>query len=115
MSILIELSNTIAKQVEKEDEFSPVRMVGRQLMDIVGQNEQVAAVVLEDLKGGHTVHKCEAEIYKWAKAHKTGNRACCPPDIADGIIRKYFGLPENGEKTQQPKQKNKTINLTDFL
>lgn len=118
MSILIELSNTIAKQVEKEDEFSPVRMVGRQLMDIVGQNEQAAAVVLEDLKGGHTVQKCEAEIYKWAKAHKKGNRACCPPDIADGIIRKYFGLPEDGEKPQQrpqPKQKNKTINLADFL
>lgn len=122
MSILIELSNTILKQVEKEEEYSPVRMAGRQLMDIVGHDEQAAAIVLEDLKGGHTVQKCHDEIEKWAKNHKAGKRACCPPDIADGIIRKYFGLPEAEAvfpKEPQPvskhKTKRQTILLEDFL
>ena len=118
MSILVELSTTIQKQVENEYEYSPVKGVAQQLMDIVGHDEQAAAIVLGDLKGGQTIQKCEAEIEKWAKAHKVGNRAFCPPYIADGIIRKYFGLPEAGAEPRPPKPKAKgksrRISLEDF-
>lgn len=112
------MKQRLENQLEKEYEYSPVRGVAKQLMDIVGSNEERAAVVLEDFAAGRTVKKCEQEIKKWVDGHHKGNSGYCPPDIADGIIRKYFGLPEAGEKPQQrpqPKRKNKTINLADFL
>lgn len=118
MSILIELSNTVQKQVEKEYEYSPVRGVARQLMDIIGQDQQAAAIVLEDLKGGLTVKGCEEEIKKWVDKHHKGNSGYCPPDIAEGIIRKYFGLAKADAEpapAPQPKPKAKIINLEDFL
>lgn len=65
MSVLIELSNTVQRQVADEYEYSPVRGVAHQLMDIVGQNEQEAVIVLEDLKGGLTIKGCEQKIKAW--------------------------------------------------
>ena len=118
MSVLIELSNTVQKQVEKEYEYSPVRGVARQLMDIVGQNEQAAAIVLEDLKGESTIQACERKIKAWVDKNHKGNSGYCPPYIADGIIREYFGLPKEDAEPQQrpqPKPKAKIINLEDFL
>lgn len=115
MSILIELSNTVQRQVEKEYEFSPVRGVAHQLMDIVGQNEQTAAIVLEDLKGGLTVKGCEQKIKAWVDKNHKGSSGYCPPHIADGIIREYFGLGKQDAQPPQPKPKAKIINLEDFL
>ncbi len=117
MSVLIELSNTVQKQVEKEYEYSPVRGVAHQLMDIVGHNEQAATIVLGDLKNGLSVKGCEKEIKKWVDKNHKGNSGYCPPHIADDIIRKYFGLAKADAEPQQPKPKakSKTINLADFL
>lgn len=120
MSILIELSSTVQQQVEKEYEYSPVCGVAHQLMDIVGQDEQAAAIVMEDLNGGRTIQACEKEIKKWVDKNHKGNSGYCPPHIADGIIREYFGLakadawPEPAPQPK-PKAKSKTINLADFL
>lgn len=120
MSILVELSNTVQKQVEKEYEYSPVRGVAHQLMDIVGQNEQAAAIVLEDLNGGSSIKECERKIKAWVDKNHKGNSGYCPPHIADGIIREYFGLPKQDAEPApapqpKPKAKSKTINLEDFL
>ena len=118
MSILVELSTTIQKQVENEYEYSPVKGVAQQLMDIVGHDEQAAAIVLEDLKGGQTVQGCEAKIKAWVDKNHRGHSGWCPPHIADGIIRKYFGLPEAGAEPRPPKPKAKgksrRISLEDF-
>lgn len=119
MSILIELSNTVQQQVEKEYEYSPVRGVAHQLMDIVGNNENRAAVVLEDFAAGRNVKKCEQKIKKWVDGHHKGNSGYCPPHIAEEIIREYFGLAkadaEPASAPPKPKAKGKTINLADYL
>lgn len=117
MSVLIELSNTVQKQVEKEYEYSAVHEVVEDIMYIVGQDEEKAKIVLEDLQNGLTVQGAEKEIKKWADRHRKGNSSYCPKKIARDIICEYFGLPKLGGTVQrsQPKPKAKIINLEDFL
>ena len=119
MSILVELSNTVQKQVEKEYEYSAVHEVVEDIMYIVGRDEEKAIIVLEDLQNGLTVQGAEKEIKKWADRHRKGNSSYCPKKIARDIICEYFGLPKLGETVQRsqpkPKAKSKTINLADFL
>ena len=116
------MKQRLENQLEKEYEYSPVRGVAKQLMDIVGQDEQAAATVLEDLKNGLSIKGCESKIKAWVDKNHKGNSGYCPPHIADGIIREYFGLMKAGTAvpaTPQPvvkqKPKGKTIILEDFL
>ncbi len=104
------MKQRLENQLEKEYEYSPVRGVAKQLMDIVGNNENRAAAVLEDFAAGRTVKECEQEIKKWVDGHHKGNSGYCPPDVADGIIRKFFGL-----EVIKTERQSKFINLEDFL
>lgn len=120
MSKLVELSTAVQQQVKNEYEYSPVRGAGRQLMDIVGDDEAAAALVLTDFENGLSVKGCEQKIKEWADKNHKGTTGWVPPEIADGIIREYFGLHKTAAKTQreQPKvqrPKKKTLSLTDFL
>ena len=120
MGYIEEMKLQIEKQTEKEDEFSCVKTVGRQLAEIVGNNEQLAQLVCEDFANGQTVQKCEAKIEEFAKNHKKGNKGCCPPDKAEEIIREYFGLGSASEQqaaapTTVSAPKPKVMTLADLL
>lgn len=117
MSIFIELSNAIQKQVEKEHEYSAVHEAVDDIMYIIGQDESKAKIVLEDLKNGLTVQGAEKKIKEWADRHRKENSSYCPKHIARDLICEYFGLPKAGEVQQRPKPKSKakTIHLEDFL
>ena len=86
-------------------------------MYIIGQDEEKAKIVLEDLQNGLTVQGAEKKIRAWADKHRKGNSSYCPKHIARDIICEYFGLPKVGEAqpAPQPKPKAKIINLEDFL
>lgn len=95
---MTELEKAIAaieSQQSKMDKDSMAFCVGEQLKDIIRATPGAAEVVLQDLDmKGMGVADCEKKIAEYAKAHKTGNCGCCPPRVADGIIRKFYGLPE---------------------
>lgn len=125
---MTELEKAIAaieSQQSKMDKDSMAYCVGEQLKDILRATPQAAEIVLDDLDmKGMGVADCEKKIAEYAKAHKSGNCGCCPPTVADRIIRKFYGIPivsadlANGPDRAahtEPVPKQKKVNLFDFM
>ena len=82
----------------KGKDFTDVWMVGRQLADIIRGKGELEEIVDKDLDvPGMGLADCAKKIKVWAdekqKELKT-KCVCVPPEIADGIIRKFYGLPD---------------------
>ena len=78
-------------------------MVGEQLKDICRREPGCAELVEKDLDvKGMGIKDCEKQINAWADKNKKGNSCGVPPNVAEGIIRKFYGLPEAGEKKEAP-------------
>ena len=85
---------------QKGRECTPVYMVGQQLKDICREDPHNAEIVAQDLQNkSMSLEACEKKIKAWADEHKPGPKApccCVPPDVAEKIIREFYGLPEMG-------------------
>ena len=84
-----------AQRVGKEN--TPVWMVGQQLRDICRSDEGCARIVSEDLENKSMgIDAAAKKIKDWADEQhkkKKGNCVCVPPDVAERIIREFYGLP----------------------
>lgn len=73
-------------------------MVGEQLKEICRREPQAAELVDKDLDVKEmSLAACEKKIAEWARAHKNGYCAVVPPNVAEEIIRKFYGIP-GGER-----------------
>ena len=75
-------------------------MIGDQLKDILRREPELAYLVEEDLETLSLDGCAEAMRRKADELRKelvSGRCVCIPPDVAEGVIRKYFGLPDAGE------------------
>ena len=109
--ILQEVTELVRKQ--QDGRRGPVWMCGEQLLEMIGQDEAAAKLVLDDLQhGGLSLAECEKKIRGFAQ--KNGN--CCTGPEAEKIIRDYFGLPERGT-AQKPALEPAAgvISLEDFF
>lgn len=96
-----------AQQKGKED--TTVWMVGEQLKDICREDPSFAEIVLADLENeSMSIDKCEKKIKAYADKHRKGNCACVPPNVADRIIREFYGLPGQAEKKPEPAPQTST-------
>ncbi len=77
-------------------------MVGEQLKDICRSDPHCAEIVAQDLENpSMSIVECEKQIKAYAdKQHRSGKCVCVPPNVAERIIREFYGLPAAGE---QPK------------
>lgn len=93
-------------------------MVGEQLKDICRRQPQYESIVLEDLENTDmSLEMCEKQIKAWADQHKKGHSCVCvPPNVAEEIIRKFYGLGEaqTEQKTEKP-QSSGILDLEDLL
>ena len=83
-------------------EGHPARMLGLQLMDICRTDPACAELVAQDLeKEAMSLAACEKKLRAWAgKQKRIDNCVCVPPDVAERIIREFYGLPGlSGEGT----------------
>lgn len=89
-------------------------MVGEQLKDICRADPFCAELVEKDLQvSGMGLKDCEKKIKQYADSHKKGSFACVPPNVAEDIIRKFYGLPDRNQKQEPPA--NDVIDLEDFM
>lgn len=106
---------------QKGKENTAEWMVGEQLKDICRREPHCEAILLEDLQNADmSLAKAEGKIKAYAdKQKRTGNRVCVPPNVAEKIIREFYGLGDLDEKTvadkEQTVQKTKILSLEDFL
>lgn len=102
------------EKIEKQQgaKNTMVRCVGEQLKDICRESEHNADIVSTDLDNSEmSIAKCEKKIAEYASNHSNGNCGCCPPNVADEIIRKFYGIPAPGEAPT----KSNVLDLSDFL
>ncbi|MBQ9838987.1 MAG: hypothetical protein IJO56_05825 [Oscillospiraceae bacterium] len=116
---------TVFEKIEaqqKGKENTAVWMCGEQLKDICRSDPHCAEIVCQDLDVPEmSIAACEKKIKAYADQHKSGPRApssCVPPNVAEGIIRKFYGLPETGSAPAavpiQPVERP-TLRLLDLL
>ena len=90
-------------------------MVGEQLKDICQREPAAADILDKDLDvEGMSLSDAEKKIKEYADNHRTKNFACVPPNVAEDILREFYGLPERGAVPSQPKNDN-ILDLADFL
>ena len=106
---------------QKGKENTDVWMVGEQLKEIIGREPETEDLISKDLEVKEmSLSAAAGKIKAYAdELHKKirGACVCVPPDAAEGILRKFYGLPER--KTEQPAaeepKKSDFIDLADFL
>ena len=93
-------------------------MVGEQLKEICRREPESAELLDKDLDvPSMSIKIAEKQIKSWAdKQKRDGNCVCVPPNVAEEILRKFYGLPERG-KTAEVKQETggDFLRLEDFL
>lgn len=93
-------------------------MVGEQLKDIC-RDAACAQLVAEDLDNPDMGLKaCAAKIKEWAdEQHKTTKAGCIcvTPNVAEGIIRKFYGLPEAAAEEAISQAPEKEVSLADLF
>lgn len=116
--------NKVIEEITKQQEGkenTAVYMVGEQLKDICKNTPGAAEIVLQDLGVAEmSIEKAERKIKEYAdKQKRTGNCVCVPPDVAEKIIREFYGI--SGLSNSQAvvnlpgNDSPKKLNLEDFL
>ena len=108
---------TVFEKIEAQQqgkENSAVWMVGEQLKEICQQEPASAELVDKDLDmKGMSLADCEKQIKAYADKNRKGNCGVVPPNVAEGIIRKFYGLQEAGKR--ENKSEGLALDLAAFL
>lgn len=98
-------------------EGTDVWMVGQQLIDICRADKNCAELVAQDLENPEMgLHTAANQIKAYAdKQPRKGNCVCVPPDVAEGIIRKFYGLPEVGAGQGKEEPAAEILDLSAFF
>lgn len=125
MNYIEEAIRAIEAQQAKVQTRSAAWMVGEQLKDICRREARSAELIAQDLRAAEmSITAAEKQIKAFADKHKTGNFACVTPAEADGILRKFYGLPEPeaamlaaapAAPVSPPAKKGGMVDLLDFL
>lgn len=103
---------------QKGREETAVWAVGEQLKEICRFTRGAAELVARDLDAAEmSIAECEKKIKAFAdKRHRKhgGNCAYVSPKEADGIIREFYGIPEE-EAYLKATPKADFIDLDDFI
>ncbi len=87
---------------QKGKEYTAPWMVGEQLKEICRREPHAAELVDKDLDVKEmSLEACEKKIKAWADAHKKGASACVPPNVAEDIIREFYGIPSPHQSASQ--------------
>lgn len=86
----------IRAQQKKAGEGSTVWCAGEQLADITMAEPESAELLARDLELPEmSIEKAEGKIREYANQNRKGAKSFgVSPRIADGILRKFYGLPE---------------------
>lgn len=108
---------TLIEAQQQGKENTPEWMIGQQLKDICRREPESAKLVEQDLMGALTLEGCAKKLKAKAdELHKAqkGNCVCITPDVAEAVIREYFGLPAQGKEPEK-ETTGSVLDLADFL
>lgn len=101
---------------------TPAWMVGMQLRDLLLREPALQPIVDEDLSNPDmSLSHCAEQLQTYAdKNHGKQECFCITPDVAEGIIRKFYGLPDASGSQPEPtpataEEADDFLSLEDFL
>ena len=102
---------------QKGLEGTPAFYVGEQLKQICSSSEKISEIVLTDLNNPDmSIVKAEKQIQKYSDDnHKSARCFCVPPDVAEKIIKKFYGIDGIASEDLLNTTKDEFLNLEDFL
>ena len=111
---------TVFEKIEaqqKGKENTPAWMVGQQLKDICRNDPRCAEMVEQDLENASmSISEAAKKIKAYAdKQKRTGNCVCVPPNVAEKIIREFYGLPEAGAAPESTVPALRLLDLGDLI
>lgn len=115
-----ELEKVIREQQAGAEGTAPFA-VGEQLLDMCRDDPAATEILLVDLVGNsaQNIREAEKKIKSYADAHKKGNFAFVSTDVADGILREFYGLPSADEKmdggTENTPENGNFVDLSSYL
>lgn len=108
---------TVFEKIEAQQkglENTPAYYVGEQLKEICRRSPKAAELVLQDLDVKNMdLKSAERKIHDYADKNRgKSNTFCVPPDVAERILREFYGISED---VPESKPDIGRINLEDFL
>lgn len=104
----LKLEGQINAQQEGLPPESPVYAVGEQLKEIARASEKACELLYRDLdRSGMGIANAEKKLKAYADAlhaENNGSSVCIPPNIAERILREFYGIPadiSDGQKEQK--------------
>lgn len=90
---------------QKGKENTGIWMVGEQLKDICRSDPHCSEILAADLENPDmSLEKAEKKIKAKAdeirKSMHNASCVCVPPNVAEAILREFYGLPAAGDKTE---------------
>ena len=99
----------IAKQQEGR-QGTPAFFVGQQLKEICYADHHCAEIVSQDLDSeSMSLEKAAQKIKAYADEQNRKEKkgfVCVPPDVAEGILREFYGLPAAAPEGKAPPVEN---------
>lgn len=111
---------SLIEEQQKWHENEPLFMVGEQLREIAEREPFSAELLEKDLDtDGMKLADAAAALQKYAdENHGKAKCFCITPKVAEGILRKFYGLPEAvtaEEKKAEDSDEGSRIDLAAFL
>ena len=111
---------TVFEKIEaqqKGKENTPAWMVGEQLKDICRCDPHCAELVEQDPENASmSIVEAEKKIKAYAdKQKRTGNCVCIPPNVAEKIIREFYGLPGAESRLETAVPQLRLLDLGDLI
>lgn len=99
---------------QQGDEGSVTFALGEQIIAICEGDSFAAGIVAEDIGSkGKGLKDLEKELKNYAdKHHGKENTFCITPAVAEGIIRKFYGIERD---KQEKKDSSQMIDLLDYI
>ena len=107
----------IIEEQQKGKESKAVWMVGEHLKDICRREPACQAILEEDLQNEDmSLANAEKKIHEWADNNRKNERSfCVPPQVAEDILREFYGLPTRHEQASASAPKGQLLSLLDLM
>jgi len=106
----------INKQLESAKEGSLEYGVGMALIEICKANPLADELVAQDLTiEAMSIKKCGEKLYEYANKNKSGNSFCMSPQIADKIIKEFYGIHDTASPAPTAPTPSNVMSLEDLL
>lgn len=111
-----ELIRIVAEQ-QSGEENTPIFMIGEQLKEIAEGDDVITDLLIKDLQtDGMKLADAAKELQSYSDKNRKGAKVfCISPKVAEGILRKFYGLPDDSTSDSSASAESSLLDLSSFF